>query len=100
MVLERFTLVPGGGRGDYREETVCVSCWVGCDDENCIEPHGNAPWPCENARLRERVALLEGAAGCVVAAWGCGHLGVCRCMDDAVDGLRAALAQAGEGGAA
>lgn len=61
LVMERFTLKPGGGREDYREETVCVTCWLSCDDENCIEPHARAPWPCENARLRERVAALEGA---------------------------------------
>jgi hypothetical protein len=51
MVLERFTLVPGGGRENYREETVCSTCWIKNQDD-CLPETVRAPWPCEVVRTR------------------------------------------------
>lgn len=81
----------------YRDH--CGTCWRGVE---VSAPPGEvryrvsrAPWPCENARLRERVAELEAVVRDVVTAWD-GDAS----LPAAVDRCEAALAQADETGGA
>ena len=66
--------------GSRREVEICRRC--------------REAWPCENARLRERVAALEAAGNAMREA----ATNFNRGLVAAIDRWDAALAQAGEGG--
>ena len=71
---------PSGRSMAGREVEVCYQC--------------REAWPCENARLRERVAALEAAGNAMREA----ATNFNRGLVAAIDRWDAALAQAGEGG--
>ena len=91
----------------YRDH--CGTCWRGVE---VSAPPGEvryrvsrAPWPCENARLRERVALLERMAeygqhdlGCYAMESRLGEAAACKCGFYEARTAWATLAQADETG--